>query len=193
MSDTWYVFVLLIITCIVLLGSMVAIWNTSPYRWLLLNLLLLLVGDICLIMANFSFALELSPSYTLAHPTELKLMMSSLGIYSLAQNLFYWFFGFEYWHVAVSPPELKGYELNEKWTDSKIKTIYYIGIVCNTVPCLLLGYFEWALGQSIYNKYDQNITIPEGDKRAVYGLQYVVFILALVSTGFLSDALRRVG
>ena len=115
------------------------------------------------------------------------------GVFNLAQNLWHWFIGFEYWHVAVSPPEVKGYVENEQWPEWKIAIVYYLGIVLNVVPSFFLGYYEWNLGADLYTAFTTLTSVPQSNIDAIYICYYDLAGAVLVSTAFFIDAIRRVG
>ena len=98
----WAICSTILVAIIIITINAVKIWKRSKYTWLVGTLLMLVVGDACLIWANWGYALQLNETYTVNHLLSIKLSIGvGTGLFNLLQNWFHWEFGFEYWYVSI--------------------------------------------------------------------------------------------
>ena len=120
------------------------------------------------------------------------------GLFNMLENLFHWFFGFEYWYISRETSSLVRLSRANEGTikDPEAKARFYAiikwtGIVLNVSSSAVLGYYEWRFENDIYLAYTIERPIPQSDVIVLLISEYVVILLMLVSTLFLADALRR--
>jgi len=96
-----------------------------------------------------------------------------------------WLLSIKYWVISREVPKLLLTDRQIKFNERAYKIICVLGLVVNSIPCLLLSIYRAILtSESAKN-------IPN-DSTTVNILYQIVNFLLLVSAGLLIDALRRI-
>lgn len=130
----FYVVIPLVSVMIMLLaGTMVSIWRTSKYPWLLQMLLLLILADIAIILTVMGYVFQLNPVFLFNHLLFDKFAAGlGSGLYPLFLGIFHWLFAFEYWEASMVEFPI----CSERF----ITVFKWSGIVVNVLMC---GWVAW--------------------------------------------------
>jgi hypothetical protein len=161
--EFWLVNVEVLLTTAGLLWAAWHIYKTSKYMWLVWQITLMLLANLCMLMANFAYTTEFNSSFLDANLTLDKILISfGTSGYNGFANLFHWLFSFEYLQVSfmceITQNERRSsFVLNREDRVARhertFSIIKYTGLVVNFLPAPLLCYCYYVKEQMLYDFY----------------------------------------
>ena len=137
--EFWLVNVEVLLTTAGLLWAAWHIYKTSKYMWLVWQITLMLLANLCMLMANFAYTTEFNSSFLDANLTLDKILISfGTSGYNGFANLFHWLFSFEYLQVSFT------FNTQTPKPSRKFYLIKVAGLIINCLPAIPLCYFEWV-------------------------------------------------